>query len=290
MDRRLLLIDGTGLFYRSFFAIKNLSTRAGSPTNAIFGFIRACHQLKESLRPSHLAVAWDGGAPQTRLSLVPEYKAQRPGMPDALRAQYEGIVDYLEQAQIPLIRMEGQEADDVLASVAEQGVRDGADVLVATSDKDMYQIVGNRTRIVPAAKDAPLVDPAGVVEKTGVHPWQIVDWLALTGDTVDNVPGVPGLGPKTAARLLQAYESVDELWRRIREVESEKLRENLLRHREVVERNRKVMRLDAGLPCSPGWNAMVNRAEEPERMRPFYERMEFHSFLKAVDQPLLLGM
>lgn len=288
MGHRLLLIDGNGFFYRSFFAIRNLSTRDGRPTNALFGFIRACHQLLETLAPTHVVVAWDGGVPHARLSLVPEYKAQRPPMPDALRAQYPDIVDYLDRARIPMVRMEGEEADDVLASLSDWAVREGSEVLMATSDKDMYQMVGDRTRIVPAAKDAALIDSDGVLEKTGVYPHQIVDWLALTGDTVDNIAGVPGMGPKTAARLLGRFESIDGLWRRMEEVEPVKLRQSLEEHREVVERNRKVVRLDRGLPCSPGWTVMERRMEEAERMRPFYEKMEFHSLLKGLDQPMLL--
>lgn len=288
MERRLLLIDGANFFYRSFFAIRNLSTRNGVPTNAVYGFVRACHQLLEGLAPTHVAVAWDAGVPEARLTLIPEYKAQRPPMPDALRSQYPLVEEFLRQAEIPLVRLQGEEADDVLASLSRQAEGDGAEVLVATSDKDMYQIVRERTRIVPASREAPLVDSQGVFEKTGVYPWQIVDWLALTGDAVDNIAGVPGLGPKTAARLLQKYGSLTELWNSIDDVESVKLRENLLNHRERIERNRIVVKLNAGLDCSPGWQVMERRAEEAGRMRGFYERMEFHSLLKSMDQPSFL--
>jgi len=288
MERRLLLIDGNGFFYRSFFAIRNLSTKDGHPTNAVFGFIRACHQLVDALAPTHVVVTWDGGVPQARLNLVPGYKAQRPPMPDALRCQYPDIADYLDRARIPLVRLEREEADDLLASLTEWAVKQGAEVLMATSDKDMYQMVGEKTRIVPAAKDAPLIDGRGVLEKTGVHPRQIVDWLALTGDAVDNIPGVAGLGPKTAARLLGVFDSLEGLWPRLEEVESAKVRDALRANRELVERNREVVRLNRNLSCSPGWEAMARKAEDAERMRPFYERMEFHSLLKGMDQPLLL--
>lgn len=288
MTHRLLLIDGNGVFYRSFFAIRNLSARDGHPTNAVFGFIRACHQWIDMLSPTHVAVAWDGGVPRERLNLIPEYKAQRPPMPDALRAQLPDISEFLDRAMIPMIRLEEQEADDVLASLAEWAVGQGAEVLMATSDKDMFQVVGDRMRIVPAAKDAPLIDSAAVLEKTGVHPAQIVDWLALTGDTVDNIPGVPGLGPKTAARLLGLFQDLDALWLRLAEVESARLRDSLVQNRAIVERNRQVVRLNRGLECSPGWTAMERKAEESARMRSFYERMEFHSLMKGMEQPTLL--
>jgi len=288
MGRRLLLVDGTGFFYRSFFAIKNLSTQDGRPTNAVFGFIRACHQLCDILSPTHVAVAWDAGVPEARLALIPDYKAQRPPMPDALRVQYPLIEEFLQRAQVPLVRLQGEEADDVLASLACWAEAEGAETLMATSDKDMYQIVRDGIRIVPALKDAPLIDQQGVFEKTGVYPVQIVDWLALTGDAVDNIAGVPGLGPKTAAKLLQKFGSVPELWSRINEVEAEKLRESLLNHRERIDRNRIVVKLNGGMECSPGWTAMERQAEVAERLRPFYEKMEFHSLLQAMDQPRLL--
>lgn len=288
MGRRLLLIDGANFFYRSFFAIRNLATREGIPTNAVYGFVRACHQLFAGLAPTHMAVAWDAGVPQSRLALIPEYKAQRPPMPDALRRQYPLVEEFLAQAQIPLVRIQGEEADDVLASLACWAEAEGAEVLVATSDKDMYQIVGGGTRIVPAGKDAPPIDRQGVLEKTGVFPEQIVDWLGLTGDAVDNIAGVPGMGPKTAAKLLQQFGSVGQMWERVDEVQSEKLRQSLLSHRELIERNQKVVKLDRGLECSPGWSVLECRGEEAGRMRGFYERMEFHSLLKAMDQPSLL--
>jgi len=288
MGRRLLLIDGANFFYRSFFAIRNLSTREGRPTNAVYGFVRACHQLSDGQAPTHMAVVWDAGVPQSRLALIPEYKAQRPPMPDALRGQYPLIEEFLQQAQIPLVRLQGEEADDVLASLACWAKADGAEVLVATNDKDMYQIVGEGVRIVPSGKDEPLVDGPGVFEKTGVLPEQIVDWLALTGDAVDNIAGVPGMGPKTAAKLLQQFGSVGQIWGRVDEVQSEKLRQSLLSHRELIDRNQKVVKLDSGLECSPGWPVMERRLEEAGRLRGFYERMEFHSLLKAMDQPSLL--
>lgn len=288
MGKRLLLIDGTNFFYRSFFAIRNLSTRDGRPTNAVYGFVRACHQLFDLLSPTHVAVAWDAGVPQARLDLIPDYKANRPPMPDALRSQYPHIEEFLVQSRIPLVRLQGEEADDVLASLTCWAERDGADVLVATSDKDMYQLVGDHVRVVPAAKEAPLIDGKGVLEKTGVHPRQIVDWLALTGDTVDNIAGVPGMGPKTAAKLLQTFDSLSELWSRIESVDSVKWKESLLTHRDLIERNRVVVRLNGGLECSPGWPAMERKVEEAGRMRAFYESMEFHSLLKALDQPSLL--
>lgn len=283
----LLLVDGTGLFYRSFFAIKGLSVHGGQPTNAVFGFVRALHQMAETWKPTHLAVAWDGGSPADRLALLPDYKAQRPPMPDALRVQYEPIKEFLGCAGIPLIRLDQQEADDVLATLAHWAERDGSDVLVASSDKDLYQLVTDRVGIITTGKDDPRIDAAGVLHKTGVQPSQIVEWLALTGDQVDNIPGVGGLGPKTAARLLAQFGSLEAMWARLGEVESLPLREKLMAARSLVEKNLKLVSLRDDLDCVPGWPGLEFRTETPERMRPFYERMEFHSLVRTLDQPEL---
>jgi DNA polymerase-1 len=209
-------------------------------------------------------------------------------MPDALRCQYPLIEEFLALARISLVRLPGEEADDVLASMARLAEVEGVETLIATSDKDIYQLVSERTQVVPAAKDSPLVDIKGVVEKTGVFPCQIVDWLALTGDAVDNIGGVPGMGPKTAAKLLQKFESLKGVWDRIDEVESVKMREILLSNRELIERNRSVVKLNDELHCSPVLNSMERQAEDPKRLRSFYERLEFHSLLKVMEQPMLL--
>ncbi len=287
--RRLLIIDGTGHLYRSFFAIKVLSRHDGTPTNAVFGFIRAIHQCLQVWRPTHLAVAWDGGTPQARLDLLPTYKAQRPPMPDPLRVQIAPIFEYLERAAIPVVRLDRQEADDVIASLTAWAGREGADeVLIASSDKDLFQMVDDHVSIMGASKDDPRVGPDAILEKTGVLPRQIVDWLALTGDSVDNIPGVEGIGAKTAARLLGQFGSVEALWPRLSEVEPERIRTRLGEARTRVETNVRLVRLLRDLDCSPGWEAMAVKPEAPGRLRPFYEHMEFHSFLKGMEQPDLL--
>ena len=235
-------------------------------------------------KPSHFAVAWDGGTPQERLVLLPEYKAQRPPMPDALKAQYEPVREFVESRGVPFIRMEGQEADDILATIAHWAEREAETVLIASSDKDLYQLVSDKTRMVTTGKDETRVGREGVKERTGVYPEQIVDWLALTGDNVDNIPGVEGLGPKTAAKLLGQFGTLGAMWGRIAELESDRLREKLLANRERVERNRELVRLRDDLDCRPDWNAMALKPEDTEKLRSFYERMEFHSLAQQAEQ------
>ncbi len=284
--RRLLMVDGTGYLYRSFFGIKGLSTQDGKPTNAVFGFIRAIRQFQQVWKPTHFVVAWDGGTPVERLERLPTYKSQRPPMPDALREQIAPIMDYLERAAVTVIRLERQEADDVLASLAMWATSDGADeILIASSDKDLFQLVDDHVSLITASRDEPKMGREAVRAKTGVYPDQIVDWLALTGDTADNIPGVEGLGPKTAARLLGQFGSLDSLWERLAEVESERIRSRLGASRALVENNVRLIRLRRDLGCSPGWDALAVQPESPAKLRPFYERLELHSLLKGLEQP-----
>jgi DNA polymerase-1 len=282
--KRLLLVDGTQLFYRSFFGIKNLATHDGVPSNAVFGFIRGIHQLIEGRSPSHLAVVWDGGIPPARRALLPEYKAQRPPMPDALRSQYPFIVEFLACASLPLVRVDLEEADDLLASLVQWAEPEADEVMVATCDKDLFQMVSAKTVLLGWGKEDKPAGRQAVFDKTGVYPEQIVDWLALTGDTADNISGVEGVGAKTAAKLLATYRTVEGIFREIETVQPDRIRMRLLADRPKVERNLALVRLNTAMTCSPGWPALEFRPERPAAMRPFYARMEFHSLIKGCDQ------
>ena len=281
---RLLLVDGTGLLYRSFYAIPELSTRDGRPTNAVFGFIRALTQVTELWAPTHVGVVFDAGRPAKRLALLPSYKAQRPTMPDPLREQIPVVEDYLERADTAWCLREGQEADDLIAALAESVPACCDSVLIATSDKDMYQLVTEKVRIVPLSGKGPAMGRAEVRAKTGVEPGQVGDWLSLTGDSSDNIPGVPGVGAKTAAKLLGVYGSLAGLWAHVDEVESDKLREALLEHRAAVTRNRELVRLCDDLPLPLEWDAMRVGRAAPDRLLPLFEDLEFHSMARSLKE------
>jgi len=272
---KLVLVDGMGVLYRAFFAIRNLSTRSGRPTNAVFGFIRMLRQMEKIWSPTHWAVAFDGGLPAERIELFEEYKAQRSPMPDSLREQIPTVEEYLDRSQIIWVRQEGQEADDVLASLA-AWARDFADeILIASTDKDMYQIVSKNVKLIGVSGKGTGMGPEDVASKTGVAPSQIVDWLSLTGDSSDNIPGVPGVGPKTAARLLSDYYSLDCLWEQLDKVKGEKLRKTLKENKETVVRNRKMVRLRKDLDCMLCWDELKVRSIDPNALLPFLEELEF---------------
>ena len=279
----LLLVDGTAVAYRAFYAIRELSTSDGRPTNALFGFIRMLDQLKNIWKPSHWAVVFDGGLPVERTTVLESYKAQREPMPDALAGQLQAIDEYLELAGISWILVKGQEADDVMATMTRRGLEKGADVMIATSDKDMYQLVDARVSIIPPSKAGSRMGPQEVQAKTGVEPAKIPEWLALVGDSVDNIPGVPGVGPKTAAQILDQYGSLEGVWAHLPQVGTERLRAALGAHADIVRRNVALVSLRSDVDCPFDWDAFRVRPVERERLAPFFKRYELRSLGTQTD-------
>ncbi|MBI3985494.1 MAG: hypothetical protein HY343_01115 [Lentisphaerae bacterium] len=308
---KLLLVDALNLIYRSFYAIRDLSTAAGQPTNALFGFIKTLQQLDKGWRPTHRLVVFDGAQAKERRSIFEGYKAQRPPMPEPLRRQLPLIEEFLNQADIQHVRLPEKEADDVIASLAarvetestrpsklgtsgEPACRElvdsvePTDVLIASSDKDLFQVVSERVLLLPSSKPEEQMGRAEVAAKTGVQTTQIVDWLALTGDAVDNIPGVPGVGAKTAARWLNEFGSLEGVWTNLEAVMPEKLREALRSHKAEVERNVRLIRLDRTVSLPLEWESLRSRPPDPARLIPFFETMEFHSLIRPLQQPELL--
>ena len=285
MNQSVLIVDGTAVAYRAFYAVRDLSTREGLPTNALFGFVRMLRQLEAHWRPDRLVVAFDGGSPAHRLEKCPAYKAQRAPMPDALRAQLPLLNEYLEAAGVPVILRKGQEADDVIATLADRAARAGATVRLATSDKDLMQLVDERVRIVPPTKTDEELDAAGVEAKTGVRPSQIVDWLALIGDAADNIPGVAGIGSKTATKLIARFGSLAACFDQADRVEPPGVREKLLAGRGIAETNVALMTLDRSVPDVPAWEEIPAPAPDVSRLRAFFEKHELHRFAAEMAGP-----
>ncbi len=281
----LLLVDGHHLAYRSFHALPpSLTAPDGTPTGALLGFARALSAMRARWRPTHVAAVFDGGVPASRMALLPEYKAQRPPMPDPLRRQLALIGEYLALSGVPSVTREGEESDDVLATLADRAAADGAHVLLATGDKDLLQLVGERIRVVrPDAPDTAL-DREGVERVLGVPPERVPELLALTGDTVDNVPGVRGVGPKTAQRILSGTASLDELWDRLDEVAPPGLRERLRAARPLVERNLQIVRLRRDVPGLPSWSTLTPEPARTEALREFLMRLGLRSLCPRSEQ------
>ncbi len=289
-QRKLLIVDGHAYAYRAFYAIRQLSAPTGEPTNAIYGFLKMLGKMQARLSPTHQAVIWDGGLAAERLAALPEYKSQRPPMPPSLEAQLDGIQDYLRAARIASLMEEGVEADDWIAALARRAAADGFEVVIASADKDFMQLVGPRIGLLnPNDKEERIWTAAEVRARTGVLPEQVVDWLSLVGDSVDNIPGVPGVGPKTAAELLNQFGSLEALLARGPEVRGEKLRHNLQAAVDVVKRNQELIRLDdrVGRPCT--FDELAVRNSDVQQLRPLYAQWGFKTLLAQLDEtPLLL--
>ncbi len=281
---RLLIIDGHAYAYRAFHAIRSLRSPAGRPTNAIYGFVKMLAKMRSAIEPTHLIVVWDGGLSAGRVSVLPEYKAQRPPMPDDLRPQLDEIVGYLQAAGIASFCREGVEADDYIACLARRAAETGMTVVIASSDKDFMQLVSPRVGLLnPNDKSETVWTDEQVRAKSGVEPSQILDWLSLTGDSVDNIPGVPGVGPKTAAELLKQFGSVAQLYARLDEVKSEKLRASLRDAADVVRRNRELVRLRDELPCEFSPDDLAGKPADGGRLRELYQRWGFKGMLAALE-------
>ena len=208
--RRLLLVDGSSYLYRAFHALPPLSSSKGEPTGAVLGVLNMLNKLMKEESPQRVAVVFDAPGRTFRDDLFDQYKAHRAPMPDDLRSQLPPLLEAVEALGLPLLRISGVEADDVIGTLAIQGAEAGFDVLISTGDKDMAQLVGERITLVNTMSNSRL-DRAGVKTKFDVFPEQIVDYLALVGDSSDNIPGVTGVGSKTAAKWLNQYQHLDAL-------------------------------------------------------------------------------
>lgn len=288
MPSPLLLVDALGIAYRAYYAIAGLATAAGKPTNAVYGFIKTLMQLERIWRPSHCLVVFDGGLPAERIEMLATYKAQRPAMPAALREQLPLLDDYLDRAGICRIRMEGQEADDVMASIATMSAADGMEVLLASADKDMLQIVSQNISAIAPGHAETKITPDQVQAKTGVRPEQIVDWLAMIGDAADNIPGAPGIGPKTAARLLQDWGGLAAIFAGLERVEPEKIRRTLDDNRALLELNQRMLRLKTDLACGLKLTDLAVKPADNAGLLAFFEAMEFYSLAKSLREPSFL--
>ena len=285
--KQLILIDALALLYRSFYGIRDLSTTSGQPTNAIYGFIRKINEILSIFSPSHFAVVFDGGSPDFRKELLPEYKSQRSPMPDALRAQIQPLEEYLDAADIFHIKIANQEADDVMASLAVQGQDFFDKTYIASGDKDMYQLIDDTIQMVALSGKSEVFDSVAVTKKTGVTPKQIIDWLALVGDSADNIPGVPGVGGKTAAKLLGTYGSIMAIKENFNNLPASKVKESLGECWGVLERNVKLVSLDSALECGCEWSELEVNALNPDKVLPLLDLFEFKSMAKDLREPTL---
>ncbi len=273
----LILIDGSSWLYRAFHALPRLSAPDGSPTGAIFGMGNMLKKLLKDYEPDQIAVIFDPRGKTFRHERYPEYKANRPPVPPELSAQFEPICRLVTLLGLPLLQMDGVEADDVIATLARQAAEQEQPVLVVSGDKDLAQIVNARVHLLDTMKDR-LLDADGVFEKFGVRPDQIIDYLALMGDSSDNVPGIPGVGAKTAAKWLASYASLDEIVARADEVKG-KIGERLRDHLEQLPLARELVTVRDDLELALDAGALQRGARDLEGYAAFCDEFGFRRWL-----------
>ena len=261
--KRIILIDAYGQIYRSFFAVRGLTNKKGEPVNALYGIARFLLGLEENQPSEFGAVAFDRGKCRRRCELLPEYKAQRPPMPEDLRSQIVPIKAWLQAFGWPMLEQEGIEADDLIASIAT--LREDCPVDILSYDKDLAQLVNDQVHILQPDKNSAWITlgEAEVEEKFGIRPEFIIDYLAMLGDASDNIRGVEGIGAKTAAKLIQQFGPIENIYAHIEEAGSVRLQENLQQSRELLLRNRELIRLDRD--CFPDWPGLqLIRRNKPD--------------------------
>jgi DNA polymerase-1 len=277
----LVLIDGSSYLYRAFFALPPLSTGAGQPTGAIHGVVSMLLKFLREYSPKHIGVVFDAPGRTFRDDLYAEYKAQRQPMPDDLRSQIEPLHQIVEALGLPLLRIAGVEADDVIGTLACRAAAHGQQVVVSTMDKDMAQFVSERITLINTMSNS-VLDRPGVKLKFDVFPEQIVDYLALVGDSSDNIPGVDKVGPKTAAKWLNKYGSLDGLLAHADEVEG-KVGENLRASREIIALSRQLATIKMDLDVPLDASGLTRRAPDVPRLRELYKRFELRTMLTQLE-------
>ncbi len=282
---RLMLLDGNGLIYRGYFALPPLTTSRGELVNAVFGFCSIVLRGFQDIRPDYVAVAFDLSGPTFRHERFADYKATRLRMPDDLRDQFPKVRQVVRALRIPVYELAGYEADDVIGTLTVQAERDGLDTTIVTGDLDMLQLVTDRTRLMTTrsgVQNTVIYDPARIDERYGLQPAQMIDFKALKGDSTDNIPGVPGVGEKTAAKLIQTWGNLEGVFEHVAEVTPEKLRVALVEARERVLESRELMTIVRDLPVELDLPAARLGDYDREEVVRLFREYEFRTLIERL--------
>jgi len=283
MAKRLFLIDGHSFCYRAFYAIRSLSTSRGEPTNAIYGFVTMLRKLVNEEKPDYLAICFDRKEPTFRHERFKDYKAHRKPMPEELLEQIPAIQDFVRAYGICLFEMPGYEADDLIGTLARKGEKEDLEIFIVTGDKDALQLVDEQIRIYNTHKEGLIYDSEKVQERfEGLGPEKVVDVMALMGDASDNIPGVPGIGEKTAIRLIREFGSVEGLYKNIKAVKSKPLAESLRENEQIARLSRDLAQIDVQVPLEVEWDKLLLKPPDERKLTEFFRRYEFRSLLKQL--------
>ena len=282
MPAPLVLVDGSSYLYRAFHALPPLTTSTGQPVGAIRGVISMLNKLADSTGAERMVVVFDASGKTFRDDMYAEYKANREKMPDELREQIEPLHSIIRALGFPLLAVPGVEADDVIGTLAKQAEAAGEEVLISTGDKDLAQLVTDQVTLVNTMSDSTLT-PIGVEEKFGVPPERMIDFLALTGDSVDNVPGIPKCGPKTAAKWLNAYGSLDGVVESAESIGG-KIGETFREHMHVLSLSKALVTIKTDCELPVGLEQLARSAPDLEQLKALYTDLELNQFLKRIQQ------
>src|SRR5919198_6486302 len=287
--KELFLIDGNSLAYRAFFALpESIATSDGRPTNAIFGFASMLVKILTDHGDVPTVVVWDAGM-SGRKDISPDYKAQRSTRPDLLKLQWPHLRPLVEAFGYRNISVEGFEADDVIASLVEQAKTHGIPVMVVTGDRDAYQLVGQGVRIMTTSRgitDTRVYDRDGVVERYGIPPELIPDFIGLKGDTSDNIPGVPGIGDKTAAELLQRFGDLEGVLSHVDDISGAKRKQNLSEHADAARLSKQLATMVRDVPIELDLEAEFARTPDRTNLRAIFREWELRDPLRRLEEAL----
>ncbi|MDD5094185.1 MAG: DNA polymerase I [Dehalococcoidia bacterium] len=283
----LLLFDANALIHRAFHALPGLSTKSGQPTGAIYGFVTMLLKTLEELKPSYCAVAFDSAAPTFRHIEFQDYKAHRPKTPDELVSQFGLVREIVQAFNIPQFEIAGFEADDILGALSQQASAQGVDTTIVTGDTDMLQLVSPSIRVLlPKPKrpfsDTQIYDEQAVQERYNLNPQQLSDLKGLKGDPSDNIPGVPGIGEKTAQKLISEFGSIEDIYRRIDEVMPLKLRENLRANEPAARQSKKLATIDSQVPVKLDLPACQISDHDHDKVNELFRKLELFTLLDRI--------
>ncbi len=280
--KKIYLIDGHSYAYRAFHAIRQLTDSSGLALNAVYGFTRMLLKLIKEERPDYIAVAFDTPAPTFRHDLYDLYKANRAEQPEEMRHQIPLIKQVVEAFNIPIFEMDGYEADDLLATLATQAVSHGVTAIIVTSDKDMLQLITDDIKVFNPHNESKMLDAKAVRERFGVGPEQMRDLMAMAGDSSDNVPGVPGIGPKTARDLLIEYGTLDGVYEHVDEIKSPKRRENIAENKPLALLSRELVTLKLDVPLDADIENCKSKPFDRPRLVELLKQFEFRSLVSEL--------
>lgn len=288
---RLIIIDGNAILHRAFHALPPLTAPDGTLVNAVYGFTSMLLRLITDLTPTHLAVTFDKPAPTFRKTLYADYQIKRPKMDDGLAGQIPLVHDVVKAMRLPIFEQDGFEADDLIGSLCKQYAKKMDQIIVVTGDKDLLQLATDQIKIYMPTKglsEAKLYGPKETVERLGVTPTQIPDYKALAGDNSDNYPGVPGIGPKTAAGLLAAFSSIETLYKNINKENkaiSPGTREKLLTYKDLAFLSKTLATIKQDVPIQKTIEPIDSKQFTTSALIVLLQRFGFHSLLKRIQSP-----